>query len=118
MIILEGWCVGFRSLSPPALKAKWQNAVDLEEAGKGTGQLGKLKFEDVEFINNKLREYEAVWDRFDAFVHVDAAETEWVYDWRLEAEVKMRESRGAENAMSDEKVREFVDGCELLLFLL
>ena len=49
---------------------------------------------------------------------MDAAETEWVYDWRLEAEVKMRESRGAENAMSDEKVREFVDGCELLLFLL
>ena len=112
IIILEGWCVGFRSISASELKAKWQSAVDLENSGEGTGQLGKLKFEDVEFVNEALKGYQNVWDRFDAFVHVDAEKTEWVYDWRLEAEVKMRELKGPENAMSDEKVREFVDGCE------
>lgn len=76
------------------------------------GQLGKLKYRDVEFVNEALQGYEEVWDRFAAFVHIDAAETEWVYDWRLEAEVKMREVRGVDNAMSDAQVKAFVDGCK------
>ena len=77
------------------------------------GVLGRLMYEDVEFVNTALKGYEKVWDMFDAFVHIDAARPEWVYDWRLEAEVEMRERKGAENAMSDEKVKEFVDGCSL-----
>lgn len=112
VIILEGWCVAFTALSYEHLTQQHSTAVALEDAGKGTGSLGKLKFEDILFVNDALRAYGAVWEKFDAVVHVDAAQTEWVYDWRLEAEVKMRQLRGVENAMSDEKVREFVDGCE------
>jgi D-glycerate 3-kinase len=116
VVILEGWCVGFQALEDEELKAQWASARDLEAAGKGTGQLGKLKYEDVLFVNDALWEYGAVWERFDAFVHVDAKEPEYVYEWRLEAEVKMRERKGAENAMTDEQVRRFVDGCELSFF--
>jgi D-glycerate 3-kinase len=116
-VILEGWCAGFQALRDEELRAKWTAAKDLENAGKGTGQLGKLKYEDVEFVNDALWEYGNVWERFDAFVHVDAKEPEFVYDWRLEAEVKMREVRGRENAMSDDEVRRFVDGCEFGLLL-
>ena len=105
--------MGFQALKDEDLKAKWAAARELESAGRGTGQLGKLKYEDVEFVNDALWEYGAVWERYDAFVHVDAAEPEYVYAWRLEAEVKMRELKGVENAMSDEQVRKFVDGCEL-----
>lgn len=110
IIILEGWCVGFAALSEAQLKTKWEHARDLESSGKGTGILGKLKLSDVEFVNDASREYGAVWDQFHALIHIDAEETHWVYDWRLEAEVKMRELKGPENAMSDEKVREFVNG--------
>jgi D-glycerate 3-kinase len=112
VLILEGWCVGFKALPDGQLKQKWETAVENPEIG----QLGRLKFEDVEFVNDALWEYGNVWDRFDAFVHIDAAQTEWVYDWRLEAEVKMRELRGVENAMSDAKVRAFVDGCKCMVF--
>lgn len=110
IIILEGWCVAFAALPEDQLKSKWEHARDLGSAGKGTGILGKLKLSDVQLVNDALFEYGSVWDQFGALIHIDAAETQWVYDWRLEAEVKMRELKGVENAMTDEKVREFVDG--------
>lgn len=112
VVLLEGWCVGFVALSDAELETKWNSARGLEQSGKGTGQLGKLKLGDVQFVNAALKDkYAGVWAMFDAFVHIDAAETGWVYDWRLEAEVKMRELKGVENAMTDEQVRRFVDGC-------
>ena len=58
--ILEGWCVGFRPLSDAALKQKWTEAKQREEEGKGNGQLGKLKFENVKFVNAALKEYDRV----------------------------------------------------------
>jgi D-glycerate 3-kinase len=46
---------------------------------------------------------------FDAFIHIDAADTKWVYEWRLQAERKMRQEKG--KGMTDEQVIKFVDGC-------
>lgn len=37
-------------------------------------------------------------------------DTIYVYDWRLEAEEKLRERKGS--GMTDEQVKIFVDGCE------
>jgi len=47
---------------------------------------------------------------FDAFIHIDAENTKWVYQWRLEAEVKLRAAKGS--GMTDEQVEKFVDGCK------
>jgi len=47
-------------------------------------------------------------DRFGAFIHIDAEDPLYVYDWRLEPERAMRESKGT--GMSDEQVIKFVDG--------
>jgi len=47
---------------------------------------------------------------FDAFIHIDAENTKWVYRWRLEAEVKLRAAKGS--GMTDEQVERFVDGCK------
>lgn len=47
---------------------------------------------------------------FDAFIHIDAEDPKWVYDWRLEAEVKLRAAKGS--GMTDEQVKRFVDGCK------
>ena len=72
VVIFEGWCVGFRALSDEAVEHKWEAAkAEYESKGDGyRGQLGKLKLEDVLFVNKKLREYDALTDRFGAFVHM------------------------------------------------
>lgn len=59
-VILEGWCVGFRPLSDEELKQKWAEAKYREEEDKGHGQLGKLKLEDVKFVNEALKQYDRV----------------------------------------------------------
>ena len=45
---------------------------------------------------------------FDAFIHVDAEEMEWVFGWRLEYEQELRCT--AETDMTDKQVIGFVDG--------
>jgi D-glycerate 3-kinase len=99
VVIFEGWCVGFRAISHSSLAAKL-------EAPSTT--LHKHKLEDLEFVNEKLRGYDVMTDRFDAFIHIDAEETRVVYEWRLEQEAALRRERGS--GMTDEEVRAFVDG--------
>ena len=72
VIIFEGWCVGFRALSNADVEKKWQAArADFEkDRDDYKGQLGKLKLEDVLFVNNSLREYDAFTEKFAAFGHM------------------------------------------------
>ncbi|KAI3341930.1 putative Uridine/cytidine kinase [Ustulina deusta] len=98
VVIFEGWCVGFRSLSPAEVSAKY----DALSRTLKRHDLGHLQF-----INGKLGAYDAITNLFDAFIHIDAEDTEWVYDWRLEQEAMLRAQRGA--GMSDEQVVRFVD---------
>lgn len=63
------------------------------------------------YINEKLREYDAITDLFDAFIHIDAEEVEFVYKWRLEQEDHLRVIKGDQNAgMTSDQVIKFVDG--------
>ncbi|CAK4031964.1 kinase mug58 [Lecanosticta acicola] len=72
VIIFEGWCVGFRALSEADVEKKWKEAREQAEKNDGSymGRLGKLKLQDVLFINERLREYDALTDRFGAFMHM------------------------------------------------
>ena len=70
VVVFEGWCVGFRALSDEEVQRKWEAAKQEAESGNYTGRLGKLKLEDVLFVNSKLREYDALTDRFGAFIHM------------------------------------------------
>lgn len=99
VVIFEGWCVGFRALADEEVKAK------REEKSK---TLGTHRLEDLLFVNEKLRGYDVMTDCFDAFIHIDAEETGFVYDWRLQQEAALRREKGS--GMTDDKVREFVDG--------
>ncbi|KAL2107873.1 hypothetical protein VUR80DRAFT_4662 [Thermomyces stellatus] len=99
IVILEGWCVGFRSLSLAELQEKWK------------GESLTLKHhsvEDLAFVNEALKGYDVVTDLFDAFVHIDSEDLSYVYAWRQEQEAKLREERGT--GMTDEEVVTFVDG--------
>ena len=72
VIVFEGWCVGFRALTDEQLEEKWKAAKDdYEKHGdEYRGQLGKQKLSSVMFVNNCLREYDALTDQFGAFVHM------------------------------------------------
>jgi D-glycerate 3-kinase len=134
VVILEGWCVGFRALSDAEVERKWKNAkAEFERNPEAyQGQLGRLELSSVMFVNEKLREYDALTDRFGAFMMMwvlstnqqllccvrseaddyssDAEDTQYVYAWRREQEAALRASKGT--GMTDEQVIKFVNGCE------
>jgi pantothenate kinase-related protein Tda10 len=45
-------------------------------------------------------------------VHIDAVDTLFVYEWRLQQERALRKAKGT--GMKDKQVVEFVNGCEYL----
>ncbi|VBB74036.1 Putative kinase [Podospora comata] len=101
IVILEGWLVGFRPLSPVALEAKYCSPT--------SKTLHRHLPAHLMFINSCLENYQQIWDQFDAFVHVDAEDLGWVYEWRIQQEQGLRREKGVEGGMTDEQVRKFVD---------
>lgn len=101
VLLLEGWLTGFRSLPPATVEQKYLDFTHHKT-------LSHHKLEHLLFVNEQLKAYEPVWDQFDAFIHIDAQELEWVYEWRLEQEEQLRRERGT--GMSSEMVKKFVDG--------
>ncbi|KIW66622.1 hypothetical protein PV04_05938 [Phialophora macrospora] len=112
VVLFEGWCVGFRPLSPEALQHKHAAAVEgLKTSTPETPYRGRLAhntLKSVTTINEALRQYDDITSQLDAFVHIDALDPLYVYKWRLEQEAGLRASRGT--GMTDEQVRHFVDG--------
>lgn len=60
VVIYEGWCVGFRALDEETLRERWEDAVRRREKGGYVGRLGHVEFEDVRFVNEALRGYDAL----------------------------------------------------------
>ena len=65
VVILEGWCVGFRSLPEEQVERKWGGSKT-----RGEGTLGTHRLEDLLWINRTLGRYTGLWDRLDALVHM------------------------------------------------
>ncbi|UNI21895.1 Glycerate 3-kinase [Purpureocillium takamizusanense] len=115
VVILEGWCVGFRALPPAAVEARWRAAAAATPSPSRSGgsTLRNHALEHLLFVNERLRAYDdALTDRLDAFVHVDSEDVGYVYAWRLEQEEALRRDRGGDPAagMTPEQVVRFVDG--------
>jgi D-glycerate 3-kinase len=112
VVLFEGWSVGFRPLTQQDLEAKHSAAISaLQHSTAETpykGRLGHNSLESVTTINNSLRLYDQLTAQLDAFIHIDAQDPQYVYDWRLEQEAGLRAARGS--GMTDEQVRRFVDG--------
>jgi len=64
VIILEGWCLGFCALSIEELVKEHRLARLKRMNEDGFTQLGNLELENVEFVNNALKDYQGVW-RYD-----------------------------------------------------
>lgn len=58
VIILEGWCVGFRALEDQELRKKWEEAVVQNKSGNYRGRLGWNRFQDIKFVNDALKGYD------------------------------------------------------------
>ncbi|KAK1673721.1 D-glycerate 3-kinase [Colletotrichum godetiae] len=99
VVIFEGWCVGFRALVEAEVEAKWKAP---------SRTLQKHKLEHLLLVNERLKAYDAMTDLLDVFIHIDAEDTQYVYDWRLQQEAALRRERGT--GMTDEQVVKFVDG--------
>ena len=106
VIIFEGWCVGFRALGEAEVEQKQKSAE--ASISKTPSTLPKHKLEHLLFVNEKLRGYDIMTDCFNAFIHIDAEDTGYVYDWRLQQEAALRREKGM--GMTDEQVVRFVDG--------
>ncbi|KAG4429682.1 hypothetical protein IFR05_014837 [Cadophora sp. M221] len=99
VVIFEGWCVGFRALGEEGVRRKKEGA---------SRTLGGHRVEDLLLVDEKLEGYQVVNETIDAFIHVDAEETDFVYGWRQEQEAALRREKGS--GMSEEMVVKFVDG--------
>ncbi|KYK59520.1 Uridine/cytidine kinase [Drechmeria coniospora] len=101
-VILEGWSVGFQSMTAQAVEARWKAP---------SRTLHRHKLEHLLFINDALEEYDGLTDLLDAFIHIDSDQVEYVYGWRQEQEDSLRADKGDPSAgMTPEQVVRFVDG--------
>lgn len=86
VVLLEGWMLGFKPLSSEVVKA-----VDPQ----------------LEVVNRNLESYYDAWEKFiGSWILIKVDDTNWVYEWRLQAEIAMREE--GKPGMSDEQVADFV----------
>ncbi|OQE16699.1 hypothetical protein PENSTE_c023G00551 [Penicillium steckii] len=108
VVIFEGWCVGFRPRDDNTLRALWEDAVKRKESGDYSGRLGYVKFEDIQTVNDSLKGYNALTDKLDALIHIDAQNLRFVYEWRQEQERGLRAAKGT--GMTEEQVTNFVNG--------
>lgn len=92
IVLFEGWMLGFKPLPPKVLKT-----------------FDSLNLNQVQVMNSELTAYEQVlYPYFDIFIHLSPARLAQVYQWRLQQEQHMKETRGV-TGLSDEAVRIFVD---------
>ncbi|KAJ9650372.1 hypothetical protein H2198_010322 [Neophaeococcomyces mojaviensis] len=110
VILFEGWCVGFRPLPSSTLASLHSSAAKLasDASSDYPGRLGHNSLESVTTINEALKQYDEITAQFDGLVHIDAEDPLFVYAWRKEQEHNLIKAKGS--GMTDEQVKEFVDG--------
>lgn len=129
VIVLEGWCIGFRPLPRDRIEEivrqaekkygieagekisiydlKKESRVEVREL-TGAEVLLEHRLEHLLDMNQYLDEYCQGFmnpQSFDAMIHLDAEDLKFVYWWRLQQEHKLWERSG--QGMSDEEVERF-----------
>lgn len=71
VVVLEGWCVGFRALDDTQLTALWTDAVKQSTQGNSyRGRLGHNRLENVHFINEAQKGYDSLTKYAPAHCHL------------------------------------------------
>ncbi|KAL1936160.1 hypothetical protein VTP01DRAFT_294 [Rhizomucor pusillus] len=111
IILFEGWSQGFKPLPADELERVYREACAANEKGSCLlhSRLPQHSLAHLIKMNESLKQYEdKLYPFFDIFIHLSPAKLEQVYDWRLQQEHHMKETRKVDG-MSDEAVRAFVD---------
>ncbi|MDI1488809.1 MAG: hypothetical protein OHK93_008085 [Ramalina farinacea] len=108
IVLLEGWCIGFKALSDGELRRRWESAKAQEGAGVYDGRLAFASLCNISVVNAALKQYDEITKQLDAMIHIDTADLKLVYQWRLEQEQALRKCRGT--GMTDEQLITFIDG--------
>ena len=108
IVLLEGWCIGFKAISDEELRRRWESAKAREAAGVYDGRLAFASLCNISVVNAALKQYDEITKQLDALIHIDTADLKLVYRWRLEQEQALRKCRGT--GMTDEQLITFIDG--------
>jgi D-glycerate 3-kinase len=110
VVLFEGWSIGFRAISPQSLLKKYNSAVAVLNSQPQIyhDQLAHNTLKSLTTINRTLRIYDTLTDHLDTFIHLKAADLQYVYKWRLQQEARLRSRKGF--GMTNEQVQKFVDG--------
>jgi D-glycerate 3-kinase len=98
MLILEGWCLGARPQAECELTDP-VNALEREQDADGIAR---------RWVNARLDDYRALFDRIDRLVFLAAPGFEIVEQWRMQQEHALRRSQGVDAGMTDVEVAVFV----------
>jgi D-glycerate 3-kinase len=110
IIIFEGWCVGFYPIPEANIAAKVELIRCLQESKPDKSDSGIRIDARTVILDNKLQHLYYLNDclrihcegfmnptSFDACIHLDTAELQNVYSWRLQQERTLRHASGKWN---------------------
>ncbi|KAJ3185101.1 hypothetical protein HDU87_002667 [Geranomyces variabilis] len=112
IIILEGWCVGFRPVStqrlqhllssPPSSDINLALHAAIQSCHTHSHPLAHLAR-----LNSAIGPYLPLWHRLNGLIHLHTTDLQNVYSWRKQQEYSLRATRG--RGLTDEQVDDFVD---------
>ncbi|KAI9300630.1 P-loop containing nucleoside triphosphate hydrolase protein [Cunninghamella echinulata] len=103
IILFEGWSLGFKSLSLEQLQQIYQQSLFFMEKKK------MFTLTHLAIMNDFLMEYEKhIYPMIDVFLHLSPQQLDQVYQWRLQQEHHMQQTRHVKG-LTDDQVRQFVD---------
>lgn len=95
IILFEGWFNGYQLLDPKSF-----------ESALSDPRLESFNAEHLREINEKLKDYNPIWDLFDHFIYLRTTDIGNVYKWRAQQEHALIAYTGV--GMSNEEVRTFI----------
>ncbi|TPX55256.1 hypothetical protein PhCBS80983_g05477 [Powellomyces hirtus] len=110
VIILEGWCVGFRSLPDRRLQELFHSSNGCQIDASLESVFPCLRSHQpthVEKLNLALKEYDGLWLRLDVLLHIHTTDLNNVYIWRKEQERSLWNL--SHSGLTDQEVEDFVD---------
>ena len=105
VFILEGWSMGFASLSEDEIRQRYETKTTLSD----TSYFLDHPLSSLLTLNSYLHDFAAqVYPPFETIVQIEPESYNYVFAWRLEQERNMKKANGGKG-MTDEQVQKFVE---------
>ncbi len=106
IVILEGWSIGFASLTKETLQSRYEQALSLPPQSRPF--FASHPLEHLFLVNDNLTlEAESFYPLFTVFIEFSVSSLDHIYQWRLQQEQAMMAKNGG-IGMNADQVRSFV----------